>query len=193
MILEVSGSSPLVTSDMDDLLRFSLLGESWLYKLNDKKVLIVHPMKNTIVHQMTYLDKIWPGLSFGEIIVVNPPYSPYVTGIKEYDSYFVALDYLKQEISKINFDVAIVGAGAYSLPLLAFIKNEKKVPSVHLGGNTQLIFGIKGNRWDVDYEKSHEGRCWLRNNFYNSNNYWIKPLAADTPPQSELCENSCYW
>ena len=45
------------------------------------------------------------------------------------------------------FDVAIIGCGAYGMPLAAMLKQAGK-QAIHLGGATQLLFGIKGKRWE---------------------------------------------
>ena len=81
----------------------------------------------------------------------------------------------------------MVGAGAYSLPLLKFIK-QMGVPCVHLGGQTQLLFGIRGQRWETEYDE-----VWRQANFYNNSPYWIKPLLTDIPTNKEMVENGCYW
>ena len=48
---------------------------------------------------------------------------------------------------KIDFDVAIIGCGAYGFPLAAKLKQAGK-QAIHLAGATQLLFGIKGKRWE---------------------------------------------
>jgi len=80
-----------------------------------------------------------------------------------------------------QFDVAIVGAGAYSIPVLAHAKLLGKF-AIHLGGAVQILFGIKGRRWD-----SHE----IGSRFYN--NYWSRPLEEETPKNTAIIEDSCYW
>jgi acyl-CoA synthetase (AMP-forming)/AMP-acid ligase II len=67
-----------------------------------------------------------------------------------FKDFFECLAAIKAEIAKHQFDFAVVGAGAYSLLLLKFIK-EMGVPCVHLGGQTQLLFGIRGKRWETEY------------------------------------------
>ena len=50
-----------------------------------------------------------------------------------FDTWFDALDWMKSEIDKKDFDIALLGCGAYALPLAAHIKRMgKKV--VHMGG-----------------------------------------------------------
>ena len=46
-----------------------------------------------------------------------------------------------------DYDVAIVGAGAYSLPLAAHARDTGHA-AIQMSGATQLLFGIKGKRWD---------------------------------------------
>ena len=55
----------------------------------------------------------------------------------------VALNYMFDEAMKKNFDVAIIGCGAYGFPLAAKLKQAGKIV-IHLGGATQLLFGIIG-------------------------------------------------
>ena len=82
---------------------------------------------------------------------------------------------------KKDFEVAIVGCGAYGLPLAARLKEAgKKV--IHLGGATQIIFGIKGKRWDQHPKVS---------GMYNE--YWTRPMEAEKPSNAESIESGCYW
>ena len=52
---------------------------------------------------------------------------------------------MEERIGKIDFDVALLGCGAYGLPFAASIKRMGK-KAVHLGVATQILFGIKGKR-----------------------------------------------
>lgn len=59
-----------------------------------------------------------------------------------FTDWFEALDYMYCEALKMEFDVAIIGCGAYGMPLAAKLKQAGK-KAVHLGGVTQILFGIK--------------------------------------------------
>jgi len=59
-----------------------------------------------------------------------------------FDTWFDAYDDMCGEIEKIDFDVCLVGAGAYGLPLASFAKRLGK-KAIHMGGITQILFGIK--------------------------------------------------
>jgi len=96
-----------------------------------------------------------------------------------FTSWSEGLARLSAEIEKKDFEVAIVGSGAWSLPLLARIKQSGR-KGLHLGGATQILFGIKGRRWDGYWGK-----------YYNEN--WVRPAPEETPAGFERKENGCYW
>ena len=177
----------LISYEIDDLLPFHLGENAWHYSLGDKRVLVVHPMMDTIKEQIKNFSTLWPGASIKSFIGVKSFYPPWLVTQHPYTNFFDCLDAMKTEISKHQFDFAVVGAGAYSLLLLKFIK-EMGVPCVHLGGQTQLIFGIKGRRWETEYSQA-----WRDSNFYNSSALWTRPLASDVPVNKSIVENGCYW
>ena len=114
-------------------------------------------------------------------LITMKPFFPLMDTNYKYNSWFESLDDMCKKISKINFDIAIIAAGPYGFHIAAHIKRTGK-KAVHLGGVTQLLFGIKGKRWDnTDVEKK----------LYNK--HWIRPLASDTPKNSQKIENKCYW
>ena len=102
-------------------------------------------------------------------------------GTTKYPNWFAALDNMKSEISKANFDIAIIGAGAYGLPLAAYVKTMGK-QAVQMSGATQVLFGIKGKRWDTHPVISK---------FYNE--AWVRPLKIETPPEIKKVEGGSYW
>lgn len=100
-----------------------------------------------------------------------------------FQNWFEALDFMTQEISKIDFDIALIGCGAYGFPLASNIKNMGKI-AIHCGGATQLFFGIKGKRWEI--EQPDVGKKLF-------NDYWVRPSKEETISDSEKIENGCYW
>jgi hypothetical protein len=95
-------------------------------------------------------------------------------------TWFDALKHMRQQMETIDFDIALIGAGAYGMPLAAYAKRMGK-KGVHIGGSLQLMFGILGGRWD---KVSFPGEC--REN-------WIRPSENETPRNKELVEGGCYW
>jgi hypothetical protein len=94
-----------------------------------------------------------------------------------FSSWTEGLDRLGETILEKKFDYALIGAGAWSLPLAAKIKRAGR-KAIHLGGETQLVFGIKGKRWE---------------NFNLYNEHWVRPSPEETPAGHEQKEKGCYW
>ncbi len=170
----------------------------WTAALKGKKVLVIHPFEDTIKKQYAQRENLFDHpdvLPEFELITLKAVQS--VGGIKvPYKDWFEALKYMEDQISKIDFDICILGCGAYGLPLAAFIKDIGK-KSFHLGGGLQLLFGIKGKRWDdpnygVNEFKAYKG---LMANSYASlyNENWIKPLPTDTPKMASKVDGATYW
>ena len=121
--------------------------QPWTKALTGKKVLVVHPFDNTIRSQYINRKKLFNNeeiLPDFELITLRAIQS--VAGAEvPYKDWFDALKYMEDKINTIDFDICILGCGAYGLPLAAHIKRIGK-KAIHLGGGTQLLFGIKGKR-----------------------------------------------
>ena len=156
----------------------------WTKALENKNVLVVHPFSRTIKSQFERREKL-----FDECIL--PPFNldtlqavQSIAGQEtRFRDWFDALESMQEQLAKRNFDVCILGCGAYGFPLASFVKNLGK-QAVHLGGSTQLLFGIKGARWEryIVYPYS---------NLFNEN--WVRPSEMERPEKSETVEGSCYW
>lgn len=155
----------------------------WSRALEGKKVLVVHPFKESIEHQYAIKDKIFKDSNVlpNFDLQVYKAVQTNAGGTCEYNTWFEALDSMFNDIKQLEFDVAIVGCGAYGLPLAAKIKGLKK-QVIHLAGATQILFGIRGARWDVRSEMQH---------FFNDN--WIRPSSAERPKNAQSVEGACYW
>jgi cation diffusion facilitator CzcD-associated flavoprotein CzcO len=85
----------------------------------------------------------------------------------------------------MDYDICIIGAGAYGFPLAAHVKRKGK-KAIHLGGATQLLFGIKGRRW-VDNPLLYYPYI----NLFNE--HWCYPLPINKPQSAQKVEDACYW
>lgn len=158
--------------------------QPWSAALKNKKVLVIHPFDESIKKQYRNREKLFSNLSvlpeFASLTCVQAVQS--IAGQKtEFQTWFDALDYMKTQIKAIDFDVAIIGAGAYSLPLAAFVKQQGKV-AIQMSGATQILFGIKGKRWENIPEVSKL-----------FNEYWVRPSEKERPKKSEKVEGGSYW
>ena len=161
----------------------------WTKALAGKKVLVIHPFINSITNQYKKRQLIFPNglLPDFELITIQAVQS--VAGEKTpYSDWFEALNFMKSEIDKVDFDICLVGAGAYGFPLAAYVKKIGK-KAVHLGGALQLLFGIMGSRWQQgNYIKEVKETC---PDFYN--NFWVFPSNDEIPSNANSVENACYW
>lgn len=156
----------------------------WTHALKDKRVLVVHPMVATFKKQWLRKDKIWPDGMMPDFELLTIKAVQSVAGEKtEFNDWFEALEWMKKEISQVDFDIAIIGCGAYGFPLAAYVKQLGK-KAVHMAGATQLLFGVKGKRWEVDPTQPFR-------NFMNE--YWVRPDSSETPAKANLVEGACYW
>lgn len=162
----------------------------WRYKkpftcaLKGKRVLVVSPFAEQIKKQYENREKLFQDpdwLPEFELYTVKAVQT--VAGVKDnrFSDWFEALDYMKNEVMKVDFDIALLGCGAYGMPLAAYIKQCGK-QAIYVGGVLQMIFGIRGKRWDSIPEAA---------SLYND--YWISIDKKDVPTNAEIVEGGCYW
>lgn len=89
---------------------------------------------------------------------------------------------MEAEIDKYDYDVALIGCGAYGMSLAAYVKSKGKV-AIHLAGWTQMLFGVYGERW------------FSQQSQYSSviNQYWIRPNRNENIKNGKKIENGAYW
>lgn len=162
--------------------------EPWSQYLEGKKVLVIHPFEADIKQQyakntgggILYKNtKILPSFELKTIKAVQT-----IAGEKnsEFKTWFDALNHMKTQIDNTDFDITIIGCGAYGFPLASYIKEIGK-QAIHLGGVTQLLFGIKGQRWE-QWEQ-------FTNLRYDNGKNWIFP--TEKPKDYKKVEGGCYW
>lgn len=156
----------------------------WTKALEGKKVLVVHPFAETIEAQYKKRDLLFENNLLPEFELKTIKAVQSLGGEStEYGSWFEALEGMKKQIEDTDFDICILGCGAYGFPLAAHIKRMGK-KAVHLGGVTQLLFGIKGSRWE-------EYVVWPYMNLFNE--HWVRPGEAEKPKNANQVEGACYW
>jgi len=151
----------------------------WIKELKNKKVLVIHPFKATIEHQMKKRKKLGILPKFKKLEIMKAVQTLAGNPDSRFETWFNALDWMKKEIDKKDFEIALIGCGAYGLPLAAHVKSKGK-QALHLAGGTQLLFGIKGKRWEDSKD-------------IQFNKYWINPLEEDKMQNYKKIEGGCYW
>ena len=159
----------------------------WTKALEGKKILVVHPFANTIEQQykkreLLFEDNLLPEFELQTIKAVQS-----IAGNStEFSDWFEALDYMKTEIDKRDYDICLIGCGAYGFPLAAHVKRMGK-KSIQMGGSLQLLFGIRGKRWeDPNYNPIYNYSRLI-------NKHWVKPADEEKPSGAAIVEGACYW
>ena len=161
------------------------LGREILPDISSFRWLVISPFVNTMQKQVTRLKEIHD--PEGKTLIdwdhvartcqfVRCPFHSHLEP-SPYDSWEDGLEKLATEVASKKFDVALIGAGAWSLPLGKRIKQMGKC-AIHMGGEMQLLFGIKGKRWEYAM-------------IYNS--AWVNSDPEETPTNANRVEDGCYW
>lgn len=167
----------------------------WTKALERKKILVIHPFAQQIYKQYTERrtllfdnPNILPSFDL-QVIQAVQSLGGESNGFKDW---FEALQYMKNEIDKKDYDICLIGCGAYAFPLAAHVKRQGK-KAIHLGGALQLLFGIKGKRWE---NPNYGVKEWnIPYGSYTSlmNEYWVRSGNQGKPQNASQVEGGCYW
>ena len=172
----VLSASGVPISDLANLnpyraLKFGL--EPWTKALEGKKVLILHPFEDSIRSQfarrgkITGVNQILPDF---QLDVLKPPVT--FAGENESAKWFQQFACTASQLRSRDFDVMIAGAGAYGLPLSQVARDMGKT-AIHLGGQVQVLFGIRGKRFG---DTSSIAAVM--------DSTWISPSRGETPEEA---------
>jgi hypothetical protein len=163
-----------------------LFNQPWSQALAGKRILVIHPFEKSIRSQFERRDLVWrdmPGvLPDCDIEVIRAPYGFSKT---DFRNWFEMLQWLETQVdeafAKERFHVALIGCGAAGIPVAAKVKELGGI-GIHLGGPLQLLFGIRGRRWDRLPE------------FHRVfNEHWIRPRPEETPEVASKVDGGGYW
>lgn len=169
--------------------------DPWSRALEGRKVLVVHPFAQQIQEQYRnnreklFANKdILPSFDIETI----PAVQSLGGENNSFETWFDALHWMECEIDKRDYDICLIGCGAYGMSLAAHVKRQGK-KAVHLAGALQLLFGITGNRWE---NPNYGVREWgIPVGLYSDlmNEYWIRPGSKGRPKNANQVEGACYW
>lgn len=167
----------------------------WTRALEGKRVLVVHPLAELIQQQYnnnrTRLFKNKELLPEFNLQVI-PAVQSLGGDNSDFSNWFDALEWMENEIDKRDYDICLIGCGAYGFCLAAHCKRMGK-KGFHIGGYLQYMFGIIGSRWN---DPSYGVERWgTPKGLYsdNINDYWVWPDAKYIPKNASKVENGCYW
>ena len=156
----------------------------WSSALKGKKVLVVSPFSKAILYQYEKRQLLFDNKEvLPEFTLEVEDAIWYYGGQRDerFSNWFEAFDFLFDKIMTHDFDVVILSCGYFGFALASKVKEAGK-QAIHMGGAAQLLFGIKGKRWDANPKI---------NKFYNDN--WIRPDMNLKPKDSKRLDNGCYW
>lgn len=157
--------------------------DPWSEVLEGRTVLVIHPFERSIREQYVrrrelFADpRVLPDFELKTLRAVQS-----LAGTKTpFADWFEAYESMCERIDAIDFDVAIIGCGAYGFPLAAHVKRLGK-HAVHLGGATQYLFGIRA--------KAADDNPKMRALYTDA---WVRPRDDERPANYLDVEGGRYW
>ena len=153
----------------------------WANSLSGKRILVISGFSKSFEMQHARIKKVFPISAYPEFFAefINSPIS--TGGLSDGLNWVDHLERMKREMETKDFDVALISAGAYAMPLAHYAKKMGKI-GIMCGGELQLFFGVIGKRWE-QMEKVTKYK----------NEYWIRPSESERPANWREIEDGCYW
>lgn len=161
----------------------------WTHYLKGKKVLIINPFVDSFQKQLKngfqiFKDENKKIFLDGQDFVFYKSYQT-VADNHIHDSWFETFNLMCKDISKIEFDIALLGCGGYGLPICNFIKTKLNKSAIYVGGGLQLLFGVMGTRWE-------NNKMW-REIIKENDSKFIRPSGDEICRNYKTIENGSYW
>lgn len=164
----------------------------WTQLLKGQKVAVVNAFAETAVAQTKKRSQIWKENADSLLpedttwIPIKTGYAPVLAkGRAEWESsiqsWDVAVTSTVKRVIESEAKIAIIGCGGLGMLIGAELR-RRGIIAIVMGGATQVLFGIKGNRW-----ASHD----VISHFWND--AWVYPAEQETPLGSSQIEGGCYW
>lgn len=169
----------------------------WTASLAGKPVAVVSSFADTIRTQTQFagVSKIWENVDSPETILAPstiwiPIRTYFPPAISQGDStgwgreiinWEDAVSFTVKKVLATGASTAIIGCGALGMIIGARLKRAG-VNVILMGGAIQVLFGIKGSRWETH---------GIISKFWNSS--WVYPSSAETPSNAYAIEGACYW
>jgi hypothetical protein len=155
----------------------------WSQSLVGKKVLVIHPFEESIKKQYSKRDLLFKNKNILPDFDLLTIRAAQTNGGGTIDSkgFIESYQEMIEKMNNISYDIALIGCGAYGILLANHAKVMGK-QAIHIGGGLQILFGIKGKRWDVHPEIS-----------LHYNEHWVRPLDNEKTLNIDVVEGGTYW
>lgn len=117
----------------------------WTEALYGKKVLVIHPFEQSIKQNYENREKLHKNkkLLLEFKLITFKPVQSIADEMPGFSDWFEALESMEQKISNIDFDIALIAAGAYGLPLAEYCKSIGK-KALYIWDGCNFILALKG-------------------------------------------------
>lgn len=164
----------------------------WTRALAGQRVTVVSSFVDSIAEQIEFKGAVWGDKhetllpSSTQWSFVRSFYSPALAQGKcewpaPIQSWSDAVEFMEKKVLDTQPRIVLLGCGGLAMPLAGRLK-QKGIICVVLGGAIQLLFGIKGRRWEQHPQLSQ---------LFTDD--WILPSLSEIPNGAAQVEGGCYW
>ena len=123
--------------------------------LPGKRVLALTPFEISIRANFSNRTRFFPEFEYPEyeLLTYNTPitYAGLPPDFYPDQDWFETVERIKGDLCNLEFDIALMSCGAYSMPLGLYIRDILGKKAIYVGGCLQLFFGITGRRYQDPY------------------------------------------
>jgi len=154
-------------------------------KIRDKRVLVISSFTGLVKQQYESGNIYKLGIDFPTVKHVDGVTTPYCfLNQGPHKDYFETLESIFEEIRKKEFDIALLGCGAYGHMLTHKIHADLGKDAFYIGGCVTNVFGILSKRERTVGMGKH----------VQTNEHWILDIPESyRPPNFKDIEDGCYW
>ena len=170
----------------------------WTSELDKQDVCVVSSFADSMEKQIKESrEKIWKEYHVNSLLppltrwhFVKTGYAPVLSQGRatwmdaldtDVSSWYEAVEELEARILATGANIVLLGCGGLAMVLGQRLKAKGKICIV-MGGAIQVLFGIRGKRWEHHSIISH---FW--------NDAWVWPSFEETPAGAKEVEGACYW
>ena len=149
--------------------------------LKNKKILVLSPFVELVDYQhKNNVHKIFNNFPEFDLLTFKTPYTFLNSG--PHNNFFETLEFIYEQISQLDFDIALLSCGTYAALLIDKITTILRKSAIYMGRGGNYMFGIDPQRdgasrphWITEIPES-----MIPNNFRKIEDgvYWKKPDSS---------------
>lgn len=148
-----------------------------LDEIETQEINVISYFKNDIESQLKNMNKIW-NKNINKKFIIHKSQNT-IKGNEVDSGWTETFEKLCDSLGNVKNKLFFVSCGCYGLPVCDYIKTNGG-KAIYIGGIMQLLFGLRGKRWDDRNE--------VKKHF---NKFWKYPI--EKPKGFNRVEDGCYW